>query len=1585
MRDAADTLFVLDSLEPRILLSAQGQDALATSLQAVPNLVVRLQESPANLHQQLPLVGNPADIAYDPAAALDGIFGDLDPLPSDTSLADALNAKPGVEASASKDAAGIDVLDVRVRQSFASTTPVAIQPDASGETEVSADGDVTVTGEWDLRLRLKVTEGGADPRVGLDPAGSGMTVAISAESGGALTGELNGDAFTSDPGAAELSAVFDVHFLSADGDGMLWLDGMDAVPLEKLAMTYLEGHAMMTLRLIDTLDSANGPPAEAVISWSDLSASNAFSLEYALSNDAPLSEELSPEAETRVWTAATGGDWHTPDNWQDNIVPSAGEEVSIATPGITITLASPVSIAALDCDANLRIESGSLTVTGAGEIRGDLFMAAGTTLTADGTGASLLAAGRVSIQGANLYALNGGHLSLPGVVNYFHASTANSQTRVFRAEGAGSRLELDGLVTITNGTHYEARINIQAHSGGVVDLSALEQIVDPNLGDSRRRAVHVSADGADSRVELASLLNFIDVNGTGTTDGRYSTLAATNGGVLQTDRLAILQGVEIALDGTGTLPVASISRWVHGRLLVGAGTHAFTSLTDLSQTHVQVTGGAVVMDTAADINGASFTVSGGVTLALPSAVAYYHASSANDQTRTFRAEGEGSVLDLSNLTAIVNGDRYNSDINIEALSGGTVDLRGVTEIRDTDFGDTRVSRVRVYADGADSLVNLAALVHFHDSNGDELSALAAVNGGEARVPNLVDCRAVSLTLNGTGTLPVAQLVTFASGALSLSGAGAAFPNLAHGGGTAFTVDGVHADLGAVTYLGGASVTLRNGGTADLSSAADIHGASFLVSGGVTLALPAAGVYYHASSASNQTRTFRAEGEGSVLDLANLTAIVNGDHYNSDINIEALSGGTVDLRGVTEIRDTDFGDTRVSRVRVYADGADSLVNLAALVHFHDQNGDELSTLGAVNGGEARVPNLVDCRTVSLTLNGTGTLPVAQLVTFASGALSISGTDYAFPNLVQAGGTALTVDGVHADLGAVTYLGGASVTLRNGGTADLSRAADIHGASFLVSGGVTLALPAAGVYYHASTASNQARTFRADGAGSVLDLANLTAIVNGDHYNSDINIEALSGGTVDLRGVTEIRDTDFGDTRVSRVRVAASGADSRIDLSSLANFHDVNGDELSMLQETSDGTITVDAPAVSFLNVSVTLASAPTAYTLPAAEDPVDGDNGIQASGASYTTEGPAAAGFPEDIASTGGGFGTATVEWVGGSGDWGTAANWSSGVVPGPSDNVVIDRPGEELTITLSSGSRQVNALHCEENLSITGGSLTVTDGSVVNGAFLMSAGTSLQAYGDYASFAATAVTTIDGANLYAWCGGSILLPNAVSYAHASTANNQTRVLRAHGSGSVLDVSGLTAIVNGNHYNADLSIEALAGAVVDLGGVTEIRDTESGDTRVSRVVAYADGAGSVLDFSALTTFTDHNTDEYSALYAVNGGEILAPNLTGLQAVSLTLNGTGTLPVAQITRLASCSVTVSGADAAFASLTDAYGTSFTVTRVSVDLGGLTTLQRGALWLHGGATAEVGALTNIDGASLYVYDGDRVVASNCPPYSR
>jgi hypothetical protein len=148
------------------------------------------------------------------------------------------------------------------------------------------------------------------------------------------------------------------------------------------------------------------------------------------------------QAATIQWTAGSGS-WHEPGNWNLGRVPAAGDAVVVNTgTAVTVTYTTGVlTLASLAITGHLVLSGGSLAVTNASQITGDLTVATGATLTATGSQAVLTVTGSATLNLGNLYALNGGRITLPAATHYLGPG-------VLRAQGTGSRLELLNLTNI---------------------------------------------------------------------------------------------------------------------------------------------------------------------------------------------------------------------------------------------------------------------------------------------------------------------------------------------------------------------------------------------------------------------------------------------------------------------------------------------------------------------------------------------------------------------------------------------------------------------------------------------------------------------------------------------------------------------------------------------------------------------------------------------------------------------------------------------------------------------------------------------------------------------------------------------------------------------------------------------------------------------------------------------------------------------------------------------------------------------------------------------------------------------------------
>ena len=85
---------------------------------------------------------------------------------------------------------------------------------------------------------------------------------------------------------------------------------------------------------------------------------------------------------------------------------------------------------------------------------------------------------------------------------------------------------------------------------------------------------------------------------------------------------------------------------------------------------------------------------------------------------------------------------------------------------------------------------------------------------------------------------------------------------------------------------------------------------------------------------------------------------------------------------------------------------------------------------------------------------------------------------------------------------------------------------------------------------------------------------------------------------------------------------------------------------------------------------------------------------------------------------------ATVNWaVNNNGFWDVGSNWSTGFAPQPGDDVVLDRPAGDFTITHRSGTTNVSSITSEERLVASGGVLDVSGTIQISNDFVLSGAT----------------------------------------------------------------------------------------------------------------------------------------------------------------------------------------------------------------------------------------------------------------------
>ncbi|MFI5455338.1 MAG: Ig-like domain-containing protein [Isosphaerales bacterium] len=1148
---------------------------------------------------------------------------------------------------------------------------------------------------------------------------------------------------------------------------------------------------------------------------------------------------------TDVWISTTDGDWGDPGNWSTGAVPQPTDDVFInpLSGSLTVTHSSGDStVHSLNSTQALVLSGGSLTVTAPSDIQGALTVGPGASLTVQGAGTSFTAAGATTIDGASLNLVDGGTidlpagttlksgaltidnsapgltaltdltgtnvtlrnggnvtfsagmalkngsltidntaadlsslgdlsgtlvtlqnggtadlrnvtkiddagfsidagitLALPGVTSY----TGGTNNRTIVVTGASSVLDLSGVTTFTGQAGSASQLQVQALDGGLVKLGGVSSLTSGH--------VSFDADGTGSVIDLSSLTSFDSTDAT-------SLIESTSGGSILS--AALLQLNRVDLDLGSLMTTSQITSYTNGQVTVDGVAVDLSGLTSFSGDGLIVKGGGTAdLHNAAMIDNSSFDISGGVTFALPAASSY---SASSDGNLVLRADGAGTVLDMSALTSLA-GQMGTGGLDVQAVNGGVIRLNQVETIPG--------GRAAVLADGAGSIVDLSALTSFTSSGGQ--SSLQASHGGSILTGQVARLDGVDLDV--AGTIPTATLTSFTNGSV--------------------LVDGQAVDLTGLVSFSGDSLTLRNGGTANLNNATSIDNASFDISGGVTFTVPAASSY---SAASSRDLILRGSGMGSVLDLSSLTSFA-GQTGSGRLDIQAESGGLVNLGRINPITS--------GHADVVADGPTSVVDLSALTTFTGTDGQ--SSLTTTGDGSILTGLLGKLDAVDLDLGGP--MKTAQLVSYTRGSI--------------------TADGQAVDLSGLTSFAGDSLTLINGGTADLHNAANIDNASFDVSGGVTLALPAATSYSANNTLS---LTLTADGAGSVLDLSSLTTFTGQTGF-SPMNIQALNGGLIELSHVS----SDI--TGVAQF--LSDGTGSTIDISALTSFsasNDVGGQ--SSLQASNGGTILMDQlTQLGFVDLYVggTMATSQIT-TIVFGSITVDGvaadfssltgsNNSGALAGDSFTVTNGGSVFLPNitelefsSLTATNGGIlSLPSVTSFGYASPNLTVLGGGTLALPGLTSlaqYIYLDAEGFGSYLNLSSVS------------SWSGGSIQAADGAEVNlnGVPSLPAGTSVYAVPSFSDFFGPggfvdlgSVTEVDGSYLEAAAGGVISLnPGTVSLAYSTINLDADLSFPGSVAAGLLSIDSTSAIQGpGNIFYGNVVNEGQASFVDLYGGGT----------------------------------------------------------------------------------------------------------------------------------------------------------------------
>ena len=171
------------------------------------------------------------------------------------------------------------------------------------------------------------------------------------------------------------------------------------------------------------------------------------------------------------------------------------------------------------------------------------------------------------------------------------------------------------------------------------------------------------------------------------------------------------------------------------------------------------------------------------------------------------------------------------------------------------------------------------------------------------------------------------------------------------------------------------------------------------------------------------------------------------------------------------------------------------------------------------------------------------------------------------------------------------------------------------------------------------------------------------------------------------------------------------------------------------------------------------------------------------------------------------------------GDWNDFKNWSTGIVPGLLDDVVIDQP-PTVVITISSEAVEINSLQSRASLVLSHASLTVRSASSISGSLSVIDVARLIADGPESRIDLRGSVDSSSGYFVAQAGGTII------WRTGSTLNTFEDRFQAIGTGSLIDLSGTTSSsqsLGGALHRTRLL--ATQGAHIDLGASVYLREVE----------------------------------------------------------------------------------------------------------------------------------------------------------------
>jgi uncharacterized delta-60 repeat protein len=279
-----------------------------------------------------------------------------------------------------------------------------------------------------------------------------------------------------------------------------------------------------------------------------------------------------------------------------------------------------------------------------------------------------------------------------------------------------------------------------------------------------------------------------------------------------------------------------------------------------------------------------------------------------------------------------------------------------------------------------------------------------------------------------------------------------------------------------------------------------------------------------------------------------------------------------------------------------------------------------------------------------------------------------------------------------------------------------------------------------------------------------------------------------------------------------------------------------------------------------------------------------------------------------------------VSWINASGgDWDTASNWSTGRVPGASDDVTIDVSSAIIVTHSKNVADSVHSLtvgNTNDSLTLSGGSLSVASSSTISGPFHLTGGTlsgagavtigGAMTWADNGTLAVTGGAVAKGNLTIAADGSAVSLGGGSLTTDAKATLNGTIHLKGGAvwanaagatltwTGGTLDASGGTFTNGGTMTLSGVGIVTLSGTLTNNGKLSQ---TAAGTLKLSGGATLANSTKGTVNITADAAISGGTI--------ANSGTLEKTAGTGTTAISSALNNTGKVYVD------SGEVTISGA--------------------------------------------------------------------------